>query len=232
MAVKSWLAKIKQECLEILFPASCVNCGQEGKWLCAKCFNLLSQILKFYCPACQQLQKVNHQCLAKPINYLDGLWFLGNYSQPIWQNIIASFKYNFIQEVADLLGQKFKPLLLANDFSFKNFIVVPVPLHPKRYLWRTFNQAYNLAINFFEPSQVQKVLQRQRYTKPQAQLKHRSRFGNITKAFVLVKAVDLVGRDILLIDDVYTTGSTMQECAKVLKQAGVGKVFGLVLAKG
>ncbi|MFA5994800.1 MAG: phosphoribosyltransferase family protein, partial [Parcubacteria group bacterium] len=123
--------------------------------------------------------------------------------------------------------------------------LVPVPLHPRRLRWRGFNQSALLAeyvgknlTTGFEIPNHPNLLQRKRYTPPQMKIKkYAQRIANLQQAFSLRKTAatdmpnSLQGKTILLVDDVATTGTTLFECAKVLKAGGAKKVFAVVIAR-
>ncbi len=109
--------------------------------------------------------------------------------------------------------------------------IVPVPLHPRRLRQRGFNQALILARAFPPEKVAYDLLVRLRWTEPQVNLSGRQRQDNIRGAFAVRRPEDIEGRTFLLIDDVYTTGATVRECAKVLMQAGAARVAVLTVAR-
>ena len=118
--------------------------------------------------------------------------------------------------------------------DFKNTLIIPVPLSKKRLKWRGFNQAEIIAKIVAEEFNLEletNNLKRIKNTKPQAKLNEIKRRNNLLNCFEW-SGNNLDGRNIILVDDVATTGSTLDECAKVLKQAGAGEVWGLVVANG
>jgi len=126
---------------------------------------------------------------------------------------------------------------LANS-SFQSFpfyetidYIVPVPLHWRRRFWRGYNQAALIAKKLNHPAaQINTDLVRIRYTKSQAGMASpAARARNVADAFAVRKGHSFEGKNICLIDDVKTTGATLNECAKTLKQAGASKVYALVL---
>jgi ComF family protein len=113
-------------------------------------------------------------------------------------------------------------------------MVMPVPLHTKRLRMRGFNQALLLAVGAAERFNIPLVydnLVRVRYTRPQVELSGLERTANVQGAFQLARPDAVEDKRILLVDDVYTTGSTMNECAKVLKDTGAAAVIVLTLAR-
>jgi len=146
-----------------------------------------------------------------------------------------------------ILGYKFnngigRTRLLA-DMAYTSFIkgqletpdiIIPVPLHTRRLLWRGFNQSKEICHtlrNRLERPILTNGLVRIRHTQPQTRLDRKERKENIKAAFA-TKTSLVKGKTVLLVDDVYTTGATLRECTRTLKQAGVAQVDVLVLAKG
>jgi len=128
----------------------------------------------------------------------------------------------------DLFDKK----LLYNNFS--QSLIMPVPLHKKRLRWRGFNQSELLAKGikkYFNLDLRLDELIRTKHKKPQTKLSGRKRKENVKGCFFW-KGDWLDGKNIILVDDVITTGSTLNECAKVLKENGAGEVWGLVVARG
>ncbi len=122
----------------------------------------------------------------------------------------------------------------ATILNFSENLVIPVPLSNKRLRWRGFNQAELLARSLAEHYGLMldnKNLVRTKHKKPQAKLDEIHRLENIKDCF-LWQGSNLNKKNVILIDDVVTTGATLNECAKVLRAAGAGEVFGLVVAKG
>ena len=115
-----------------------------------------------------------------------------------------------------------------------SFLMMPVPLHPKRLRERGFNQSLLLARHMANELGTELeflTLRRVRDTKPQTGLHRDERRKNVRRAFELADRDVVKGRSIILVDDVATTGSTLNECARVLKRSGSGEVFCLVLAR-
>ncbi len=245
--------QIKKFILDILFPVKCLNCGKQDVVLCEKCFEKLL------------INESIFESIDLSPSYLDGFFIASDWENKILQNAIHKFKYSFVQELtkplAKLLIKKIN-LLKQNSVDLKDFIIVPVPLHKRRFAWRGFNQAELLAkllSKEFKMKFNNNLIKRKKYTLPQVKLKSKDRNKNIQGAFELVGSIALRGaivfkplnkvfteitnrlhprgveptpENILLIDDVITTGATMNEMAKVLKNNGVKKVLGLAIARG
>jgi len=150
------------------------------------------------------------------------------------KNVIGKIKYRGVRDMYATLVEALVSLgefsVLAND----EWWVVAVPLHKRRLRWRGFNQAELLAerlAGYFGWEYGKGWLVRTKYTKPQVNLVRKERLVNVKGAFDLSgEAGRLKGKNVLLVDDVWTTGATMRECGKVLKRAGAKKVWGLVVA--
>jgi ComF family protein len=148
--------------------------------------------------------------------------------------VIQKFKYG--RKVA--LGKPLGQLMARGCEEFLGQCdaetIIPVPLHPKRLRWRGFNQsvllarqiavAYNIPLDCF-------TLYRTRDTPPQTQLPEEDRRKNMRRAFALAPQSSVEGKCLLLVDDVYTSGATVNECSRVLKRGGAREVFVLTLAR-
>ncbi|MBI2012290.1 ComF family protein, partial [Candidatus Daviesbacteria bacterium] len=171
---------------------------------------------------------------------LDGLWSLGIYQDPL-KRAIQKIKYRWIKELAgdlvDILIEYWArnpPILLdqIKKSQGKDWVITSIPLHWSRKNWRGFNQAELLAKLLAKKLglKYQELLKRKINTKTQVGLDSYSRRKNIKGAFSLTKPYTL-NANILLIDDVWTTGATLKECAKVLKRARAKSVWALTLAR-
>lgn len=225
----------------IFYPKVCVGCGRIGKYLCADCVGAITQT-DLVCPECERraFGGATHPLCKRKLG-MDGLWSLGIYKNPL-KKAIQKLKYRYVREMAEELlditleyWAKYQPQILEEIKKDRgeNWVVVPVPLHPKRENWRGFNQsallgkklAEKMGLDYAEP------LKRIKNTTPQAKLTGFYRQSNIKNAFILPSTSRPLPSNILLIDDVWTTGSTLKECAKVLKRAGAGKVWALTIAR-
>ncbi len=235
--------------IDLLYPSRCLICrafldqerepdGGSGA-ICATCLGSFSRLVSPTCPICGrpflsgiQEDHVCEECLRKrPFFEKTAAPYV--YDGPI-MDAIHRFKYQGKAHMAKALG----PLLASfgKDFLVKEtgVVIMPVPLHPKRLRQRGYNQSLLLArhlaqglgfcIDFMS-------LRRVRDTQVQTGLKREERRKNVKKAFEVVDRRAVKGKTILLVDDVATTGSTLNECARVLRKAGCEKVYGLVLAR-
>jgi len=166
---------------------------------------------------------------CRNISYLDGLFSVGNYKDKTLVKIIETLKYKFVFELKSGLGVLIKDYLMERGNYFGDCVLVPVPLHRRRYQWRGFNQAEIIA-DLLGGEVNNKVLKRIKNNKQQAKLSAQDRKKGIKDIFRVDTNCQL--KRVILVDDVYTTGATMQECAKMLKESGVKEVLGFVVARG
>jgi ComF family protein len=224
--------------LDLIFPKSCLGCRQEGEWLCPDCLEKIKITGVKVCPICKQDSEncsVCHDCRDR--SDLDGLWVLSDYEDRLVQGAIKAIKYDYICELSGCLGRLaekyFAGLLLDQEKTF----LLPVPLHRRRYLERGFNQSEIIARELSQVLRLplaEPLLIRQKYLPAQAKLSRAERINNIKSAFIYNKKFSSVDKQtkLILVDDVYTTGATMQECAKILRNEGFKSVWGLVIARG
>ncbi len=147
-------------------------------------------------------------------------------------SLIRRHKYGLDQSLQKALAE-----FLGDDLPYSSAdceIVIPVPLHPRRLWWRGFNQAALLAMTIARrldrPIELE-ALMRSRMTTPQTSQDHDARRRNVRRAFAVARPARIKGRRILLVDDVMTTGATVDECARVLVAAGAARVEVLTLAR-
>lgn len=219
--------------LNTLFPPYCVSCKTEGDFLCKKCVQSL--VKKKISPGRQSSQN------PPEFQYLDGVIYALDYAKnPQIKAAIEQFKYRFTEELAhyfgELLAEKIGELGMTQNRCIH---LIPVPLHRKRLFYRGFNQAELIAQalqknSVTHPVQIDSLLTRLRHTEQQAKLNRWERQNNLRNAFSLNKKFVQEGKEealYFLVDDVCTTGATLENCAKALKENGFSKVYGLVVAR-
>jgi len=153
--------------------------------------------------------------------------------------MLRRFKYNQLRELKAVLIEIVLKGLDKNRilkyWQRKGFLLLPIPLFPPRQLWRGFNQSRVLAQSVGEKLGFQvlneEVLIRTRWTLAQAKLEAKKRQKNLQGAFLVRNKKAISGKRIILFDDVFTTGTTLKEAAKTLKQTGVKEVWGLVICR-
>jgi len=215
--------------LTLLFPAECINCRREGAWLCTKCFD------KLLSDNANRENKKDKLIITR----LNEIFIAGDYDNQLLAELIKKFKYNFFTALGDVLGDFlivfWKKQLIVGDEELKTLspLLIPMPLTKKREKWRGFNQAEILTqkLGTYFSYEISYELKRLGGAKPQATLKEAERLSNVKNVFIW-QGESLKGRSIILIDDVVTTGATLNEAARILRQAGATRIYGLVLAKG
>lgn len=231
--------------LDLLFPWQCLYCYQEVKNdypLCKDCFHQIPLFDDFICPVCQKrlsgINQKHRSCQGK--THLTALGVVSSYENNILKEVIHHFKYKKVKNLAQplsLLAIQF----LENSFYFSqlpknNLLIIPLPLHLKKKRQRGFNQSELIAkevANHFYLSYETDILLRVINNSPQVSLENSDlRKKNVKDIFKVKNQESIRNKTILLLDDVYTTGATMEEAAKILKQNNAKKVIGLVLAKG
>lgn len=163
-----------------------------------------------------------------------------SYQDKIISKAIHLYKYRFVESLCHPLGDIIIKAIRNSELPLPDTII-PVPLHPRRLRWRGFNQSELLARNVLEkiapgfPIELENnTIGRVRYTQPQMEIKnHSQRRKNIENAFKISRdnIKKIRNKRILLIDDVTTTGITLFECAKTLKQSGAKEVYAAVIAR-
>lgn len=232
-----------KQVLDTLFPLSCLGCGRTKYWLCPTCLSRLPIRLEQDCPTCRHHitphGAVCFSCRDTNPQSLDGLFVASYYHDSLLPHAIHTWKYRFIPGLAAPLGQFLATTLRESDLPLPDALI-PVPLHPRRLRFRGFNQATLLATELTKrltpglDFPVTEALIRTRYTKPQMKTDSREeRLRNLREAFVIVpgQETNIVNKHLWLVDDVATTGTTLEECAQVLKANGARSVWGIVLAR-
>lgn len=236
--------------IDIIYPPKCHICDAfldpvegelngESTSICEACFSDLVPIESPYCPICSipfvSREGDSHLCedcmrkrpffsaLAAPYVFDGAL-----------MSAVHAFKYGTKSYLINPLG----PLLtrFARDLFLKTdgLLIMPVPLHPKRLRQRGFNQSALLARHVAKALNTDldiSSLMRIKYTVPQTGLNKKERQKNIRGAFQVQTSAKIKKKKILLIDDVATTGNTLNECARMLRKSGCKDVFSLVLAR-
>jgi competence protein ComFC len=212
------LIGIKKFILDIIFPIECLGCGKEGEWFCGEC----------------QKNKINSDHNSLRGEFLNRAFTFYSYDNEILKRLIHGLKYRYVEDLAQPLGALLVKELrdIKEQIGSPDFIV-PVPLYKKRLLERGFNQAELLARNVgdsFGWSVENGIIERLKMTMPQVNLDEAGRRKNISGAFSIIDLQKILNKKIVLMDDVITTGATMEECAKVLKAGGAREVLGVALA--
>src|SRR3989344_209314 len=209
--------------LDILFPKHCLGCKREGNYCCEDCLSLLSI--------------ARTPSILGTRSSLSALFCATSFQDPFVQQLIHSFKYPpFLRDLARPLAFSIiAHFNLLNKPIYPPDTICPIPLHKKRLKWRGYNHAEELARQLGHALSlpvISDTLCRTKYTDPQVNLGKEKRLANVKGVFRVINPQAVAAKNILLVDDVYTTGATMEECAFVLKKAGAARVFGVTIARG
>lgn len=233
VAVFPHLAKLKRIAVDLLFPQRCIGCGREGSLICSSCQRSSPRIMPPLCPLCGEPQASAILC-PRCISWqakIDGIRSPFRFDG-ITRQAIHQLKYRNLRALAAPLARLLADYLAANPVPGE--ILVPVPLHHKRLRERGYNQSSLLAREMGRLTGLpvtDNCLTRVRHSLPQARtLVVDERRRNVEGAFIC-RDSRLKGKRVLLIDDVSTSGATLDACAAALKETGVASVWGLVLAR-
>jgi len=216
---------LKNFLLDCLFPKKCYGCGQNGTWLCRKCFDCL-----------ETYQGQLPRSLENPTDLI----IAGEYRDNLLNTLITAFKFGFNQELALPLAvfliKTIDKKILVEKLSGNNLtdiLVVPLPLHKTRLKWRGFNQSELLAreISRYYNWPVNLNLVKIKKTLVQSELDETARLANQSGAFKWIGS-DLKNQTILLIDDIITSGATINEAEMTLLAAGAQRIIKAAVAKG
>lgn len=236
---KRWEMR-KRLILDLLFPRRCAVCDEPadrlGEGVCKECAGKIVYIKPPFCMKCgKQLREAEGEycgdCLKKKHSYRQGtaLYEYGSMSDSLFR-----FKYSGRQEYALFYGKELYERKGKWLFSLKPDGLVPVPIHSSRKRMRGYNQAELLAREVSKLTGIPLyagLIGRVKKTLPQKELTDRERQNNLKKAFKILQN-DVKLDTIVIIDDIYTTGSTIDAMAEVLKEAGVRRVYYMALAIG
>lgn len=221
------LGKLWKWLVDFVYPKDCAGCGRLGEWLCSQCkgeFEIAVQI----CPMCgkESVDGYVHKMCTKRLG-MDGLTIVYSGDEWVIGRVFFKVKFEFNRELLEEFVELF-------DFKVgKKFdMVVPVPLSVYRRNWRGFNQSQIIANEVGKQLGVVvvDVVRQVKKNKEQGKIKsRRDKVKNVKGVFEINKDIDVKGRYVLLVDDVFDSGATMREVSKILKRAGVGFVWGLAI---
>jgi ComF family protein len=230
---------------DCLFPIRCLSCGCHDEWICPACLEKIRIRLYHQCPFCRIDSPAGRTCDdCREGRLLDGLWIAGHYQDALLSKAIKSMKYAFAKDIADPMSFLMAGFLERNGLAdpesgkfgswpMSQVILVPVPLHPARYRWRGFNQSAEIAKRLGERYGLAvdtESLRRIKRTVAQTSFSKEKRIRNLKDAFAW-QGSSLAGKRLIIIDDVYTSGATLESCAKALRKSQAKSIWGLVLAR-
>ncbi len=231
--------------VDLVYPRICLSCKeklrqrQRERLVCDKCLNGIKKNVPPFCQACGRqlerksgLKNICRDCARKRLAFDRA--FSPCVYEGLTRQLLHKFKYQGKEHLGFALSQIMvdfiKEYSLPMDFID---LLIPVPLHKSRLREREFNQALVLARHIacaFNKPVLENCLKRGRHTRKQADLEMDERFANVAGSFRVAEESPIKGKNLLLIDDILTTGATASEAAAALKGAGANIVFVLTLA--
>lgn len=232
MSLQTKLGQIPDFILDLIFPKNCVGCGTDGEFLCDACIENLPLLHPPYCNRCG-LPNSGHticpDCQNLPLT-IDGIRSMYLH-EGLARDAVHALKYKNIKAMAKPLAVLMARHLEAKPFSID--IITAVPMHPKRLRSRGYNQPDLLADELSRLTGLalaKDSLIRTKDTISQVSLAADDRIQNVEAAFQC-KDHAFVDKDVLLVDDVCTTGATLNACAIALREGGANSVWGLTLSR-
>ena len=224
----------------MLYPRRCPACHEpvRGEGLiCPECRGTFSYISEPKCYRCgKQIRSYEEElcrdCAARPKTFSEGA-ALFLYDEAARASLIK-FKYGGRREYADFYAEEIAARFGEQILRFAPRAIIPVPVHVSRLRFRGFNQAQEIAerlAEIFEIPALTRVLRRTKKTTAQKGLNAAQRMANLMSAMEAGEEARELSR-VLLVDDIYTTGSTMEACARVLRKAGAGEIMIVSVAAG
>lgn len=235
-------SQFKSFFLELFFPQFCFFCQKEGSSVCPDCLALISIAEECWCPFCSF--KTAHtplKCQKHEKKNLNGVFSATSYQEKRAKKLIGAFKYKpYLKSLAlPLSSLIISHIFLTTNKGFfengENSCFIPLPITKKKQKERGFNQALEIAkelSSFFKLPLEKDNLIKIKETSSQTKLSKKERKENVKDAFQLKNPLALKGKRVFLVDDVLTTGSTLEEAAKTLKRRGKAReVYGVVIAR-
>lgn len=204
---------------QILYPKQCLICGKlEQDTICSKCNNALKIEAK--------IERYNNKSFNKHL-------YIFKYEGKI-RNLIIDYKFND----KPYLNEVFVKIILKNEKICRKIekydIIIPVPIHRRRKSERGYNQSELIARKLAENLRIELVTEsliKQKNTLPQSALSRQQRKENVKEVYKIQNRQKIENKKVILLDDIYTTGATTQECSKILKQNGAKEILVLTIAK-
>jgi len=239
--IKQYIYSAQHFLIDSYFPPHCICCNSENvshfHFICSKCLESIRDVKTTTCPECGKITDYGSYCdlCRKKAGEMKGIIYVGKHDGSL-KELVHWFKYNGMLNIADLLVDLLETKFINYKFN-DSTCVVPVPMNWRKKFARGFNQSEILAKKLSKRLKIKYILalKKIKYTKAQMSLKKSDRQKNILGVFKIINGRripdQILDKTVFLVDDVMTTGSTLNECAKLLKENGAKKVIGLVVTK-
>ncbi|SIQ67977.1 ComF family protein [Pontibacter lucknowensis] len=218
-----------QDFLSLLFPEICHACDQAltrgERYICTEC-NVKLPYTDLHLHGATELNYLQQRFWGKvPVRF--AFAYLHFKSKGRVQRLLHKLKYKGAEEVGEHLGTRYGSILSDHGYAAHFDLIIPVPLHRLKLRRRGYNQSDGFAKGLSEALQIpwsNKVLERAIDTDSQTKKSRLDRWQNVEQVFVVKKAEEVSGKRILLVDDVLTTGATLEACAHTLLQSGCHEI--------
>lgn len=228
------MLSIFRDFVSLIYPVVCLGCGRnepviEGI-LCYKCYRTLP--VAFY--LWEERNPLEILLMGRILSLGRAYAFLEFSQHSVVQHLLHQLKYNHKKQVGYFLGKEFATLLMQRGKTIQADFIIPVPLHQKKLRMRGYNQSMEIAKGIAEVWNIniaEKYLFRSRFTETQTRKSRQERKHNVEGGFYVEERGEVLKDKIcILVDDVVTTGATIEACAQVLEEAGVLEINILTLA--
>ncbi|KKP37037.1 hypothetical protein A2483_04140 [Candidatus Peregrinibacteria bacterium RIFOXYC2_FULL_33_13] len=215
--------------LNFIFPERCIFCRKLGGYICSECDKNFIEVKPQICYFCEEVSVFGKICpRCKNFFSFDNLFICYRYKFFL-KKLLLNFKYNF----RSILAKKCALLIYKRikEINFKNCLICYVPSDKKRFRWRGFCHTQLIAryLSDYLDLECKDILEKKVNSDFQSRLDRGARMSNIKGKFSVRFNCNIVNKNIILIDDVVSTGSTLNECAKALRNAGARRVFAVVM---
>ncbi len=233
-ALGSRISSLATAGLDLLYPPRCAGCSREGQFICDSCLSEQPRLMAPYCLACAQplpRGSICADCRSTPlaISAIRAPFLM----EGAIRHAVHQLKYGNLRAIAPQLGRLLADFMISEDVS--GDALVPIPLHGRRERQRGYNQARLLAFEAgkqLEVTVASGYLSRVSNSPPQARSQSAAdRKANVKDSFYCPVPSEVEGKILVLMDDVCTTGATLDACASVLMEAGAAQVYGVTLAR-
>jgi len=245
LGMNYWFKKFFKDCVNLVYPISCFSCGiklnlENNMPICMECFQKIKWNAPPYCIRCgksmseqRQYRSICAECKSSNF-YFVRIWSCCIY-EGIIKDAILRFKYSENLYLVPFFKEVMAKFIKNNIDKDIADVIIPVPLFSSRLREKGFNQSKILADivkEILNKPILLNALKKVKSTKPQQELNRQERLSNLSGAFSVFNSKEIKNKNILLIDDVLTTGATLNECARVLKEVLCKEVFALTVARG
>lgn len=230
--------------INLLYPAMCRVCSKKinafDRNICASCAKKIKERIPPFCAKCGKQLEGEPELIAecpdckKHTPCFDRAWSACHYNEPL-KNLIHDFKYKKVSSLSVDFTVLIIDFMKKYDAGKDCQVILPIPMHPNRLFKREINHSDALAQNLAKKLNIpysRNALKKTKNTLFQSKLKRKARIENLRSSFSIKDDSAIRDKNILLVDDLLTTGSTVNECSKILKNSGAKHVEVITLARG